>query len=176
MKIGSTLLAIGLAATMSFAPAAFGADADSADAMFDIATPDFAKMVASSNAFEIRSSELARDKASSANVKAFAASMITDHTKAREDFRAVLGEAAPPQGDPLSPRHAGMIALLEGAQGGDFERIYIDMQAGAHMEAVGMFRTYSKSGDDTAVVAFAKTTMPVLEQHEMHIMEIVATH
>lgn len=176
MKIGSTPLAIGLAAAMSFAPAAFGADADSADAMFDIATPDFAKMVASSNAFEIRSSELARDKATSEDVKAFAAGMITDHTKAGKELMAALDQMAPPAGDPLSPKHAAMIALLEGARDADFERLYIDMQAGAHMEAVSLFRTFSKSGDDVEVVAFAKAALPVLERHETHIMEIVATH
>ena len=176
MGHGMTFFAPGLAAAMLFAPAAFSADAGSADAMYDIATPDFVKVATSSNAFEIRSGELARDKASSEDVKAFAAGMIADHTKAGRELLAALGQSAPPAGDPLSPRHAAMIALLEGARDADFERLYIDMQAGAHMEAVSLFRTFSKSGDDVEVVAFAKAALPVLERHETHIMEIVATH
>lgn len=158
------------------APAgALAADAGAADPMMAIAAAQFVPAVASSNAFEIRSSELAQEKAPSQDVKDFAAQMIADHAKAGEDLKAALGDAPPPE-DPLSPKHAQMIALLEGADGADFERLYIDMQAGAHMEAVSLFRTFAKSGDDEQVVAFAEATLPTLERHETHIMEIVATH
>jgi putative membrane protein len=135
--------------------------------------------VVSSNDFEIRSSELARDKATSQDVKNFAAQMITDHTAAGEKLKAAMGQAARPA-DPLSPKHTGMIALLQAADTAAFEPLYIDMQAGAHMEAVSLFRTFSKSGsksgDDAAVVSFARATLPTLEAHEMHIMEIVTAH
>jgi putative membrane protein len=143
--------------------------------MFSVPTPDFVKVVTSSNDFEIQSSELARDKAEMPAVKDFAAAMIADHTKAGEALRAALGESAPAPDAPLAPKHAAMIALLQGADGAEFEHLYIDMQVGAHMEAVSLFQTFSKSGDDPAVVSFAKATLPKLEQHKMHIKEIAGT-
>jgi putative membrane protein len=108
-------------------------------------------------------------------VKAFAGQMIEDHTKAAKGLQGALGEAPLPA-DPLSPRHAGMIALPETVGGADFERLCIDMQAGAHMEALALFRTFSQSGDNDQVASFAKATLPTLEEHETHIEEIVATH
>lgn len=154
-------LAGALAAALLVAPAmAAAASPDTADAMFVVATPGFVTAVSSSSAFEIKSSELARDKAPSLDVKAFAVDMIADHTKAGEAFRAALGSTPPPAGDPLSPMHAAMIALLSAADGVEFERLYIDMQAGAHLEAVSLFQDYAMSGDDPELVTFAKTTLP----------------
>jgi putative membrane protein len=166
----------GLLAACIVAPgAALAAAPDAADAMMDVASADFVILVASSNTFEIQSSEVATKKATSEDVKAFAGQMIENHTKAAKDLQGALGEAPLPA-DPLSPRHAGMIALLETADGADFERLYIDMQAGAHMEAVALFRAFSKSGDNDQVASFAKATLPTLEEHEAHIQKIVAMH
>ena len=57
----------------------------------------------------------------------------------------------------------------EAAEGSDFQTLYIDMHAQAHREAVALFRTYAGSGDDAAVVAFAKATLPALEMHMTHV-------
>jgi len=48
------------------------------------------------------------------------------------------------------------------------------MQAQAHMEAVGLFRTYAGSGDNQTIVGFAKETLPALETHLAHVMMLVA--
>ena len=154
--------------------AAQPASADKAAAAFNVDKASFVKAVTSSNAFEIESSKLAEQKAKDADVKKFASEMIKDHTMAGEELKkaAKLGDEAPV----MSPKHAAMLEMLKGASDQDFEPLYIDMQAGAHMEAVSLFRTFSKSGDDVEVVAFAKAALPVLERHETHIMEIVATH
>lgn len=155
-------------------PAAFAADAkpaDAADPIFKVATADFAKQVMSSNQFEIRSSEMAETKAENADVKGFAQQMIKDHTKAEADLKAALeksGTPAPAAAEP-APKHAAMLKQLEAAEGADFQTLYIDMQAQAHREAVALFRTYAGSGDDAAVVAFAKATLPALEMHMTHV-------
>lgn len=62
-----------------------------------------------------------------------------------------------------------MLAQLNAAEGADFDPLYVDMQAQAHMEAVALFRTYAGSGDNAAVVGFAKETLPVLEMHLKHV-------
>src|SRR5690242_16549618 len=63
----------------------------------------FAKKVASANTFEIQSSELAKDRSQSSEVKSFADQMIADHTKAGEDFKAAVQAAnvsPPPAEEP----------------------------------------------------------------------------
>jgi len=67
-----------------------------------------------------------------------------------------------------------MLDLLKNANGKDFVTLYIDMQSGAHMEAVSLFRTYAKAGDDVALKAFAKETLPTLEMHEVHVKKLMA--
>lgn len=135
--------------------------------------PDiFVKTVASSNAFEIRSSELAADKAQDPDLKAFASQMIADHTKAAEDLRAAAGDTPVP--NDLAPKHAGMIALLEGAEGAEFDMLYTDMQAGAHAEAVTLFATYAAGAPEGGLKAFAMEALPTLEAHKGHIDGIIA--
>ncbi|MBD8556676.1 DUF4142 domain-containing protein [Rhizobium sp. CFBP 8762] len=151
--------------------------ADSAKAMMKVDTADFAKTVMSSNAFEIKSSELAKQKSSLDDVKMFADQMIKDHTKADADLKTALSASKMDAPAPmLAPKHDAMIKQLEAVDGADFDALYIDMQAQAHMEAVALFRTYIASGDDKQVVAFAKKTLPSLEIHMKHVTELVAKH
>ena len=146
---------------------------DKAAPAMNVEAPKFVEMASASNMFEIESSKLAQEKAPSEDVKQFAGQMITDHTKAGEDLKAATDNAPPMK---LAPKQAAMMELLQNAQGDAFEQLYIDMQAQAHMEAVMLFRTYSGAGDDEQLVAFAKKTLPTLEQHMMHVKDLVAKH
>lgn len=161
-----------LVSTASYA--AMPASADKAAAAMNVDKASFVKVVTSSNAFEIESSKLAEQKAKDADVKDFAAAMIKDHTMAAEELKkaAMLGDAPPV----LSPKHAAMLETLKGTPDQEFQPLYIEMQTVAHMEAVTLFATYAKGGDDAAVKAFAAKTLPKLEMHKMHVMKLVAAH
>lgn len=171
--ISASLVSLSLL-TSTAAMAAMPASADKAAAAMNIDKASFVKVVTSSNAFEIESSKLAEQKAKDADVKEFAKQMIADHTMAAEELKkaAMLGDAAPI----LSPKHAAMLEILKGASEQDFQPLYIDMQASAHMEAVTLFATYAKGGDDPAVKGFAAKTLPKLEMHKMHVTKLVAAH
>lgn len=141
-------------------------------AVIDVPEAAFVQMAASSNAFEIRSSELAQEKATTDVLKDFGRHMITDHTKAGEDMRAAAGDIPVPT--EMSPKHAAMIALLTEAEGTDFDLLYKDMQAAGHAEAVTLFTTFDASGQGTGLQTFAEATLPVLKEHKAHIDQIVA--
>lgn len=64
---------------------------------------------------------------------------------------------------------------LSAAKGKDFDDLYLDMRAQAHMEAVGLFRTYAGSEDNQTIVGFAKETLPALETHRAHVEMLVVT-
>lgn len=171
--ISSSLVSLSLlVSTATFA--AMPESADKAAAAMNVDKASFVKVVTSSNAFEIESSKLAEQKAKDADVKKFAAAMIKDHTMAAEELKkaAKLDDASAK----LSPKHAAMLELLKGASEQDFQPLYIEMQTTAHMEAVTLFATYAKGGDDESVKAFAAKTLPKLEMHTMHVMKLVASH
>lgn len=171
--ISASIIALSLSAsTIGFA--AEPKPADQAAAPFNVDKASFVKVVTSSNAFEIESSKLAEQKAKDADVKEFAKQMIADHTMAGDELKkaAKLGEDAPK----LSPKHAAMLELLKGASEQEFQPLYIDMQTTAHMEAVSLFATYAKGGDDPAIKDFAAKTLPKLEMHKVHVMRLVAAN
>lgn len=137
----------------------------------------FVKTVTSANEFEVRSSELAAQKAGSDKLKEAASMIVTDHKEAGEKLKMILeAKAVTPPPTELSPKHRKMMDQLNAAGGKDFEALYLDMQAQAHMEAVGLFRTYAGGGDDQEVIGFAKETLPSLENHLAHVTMLLAGH
>jgi putative membrane protein len=169
-----TLLLIGSACV---AQAESPKPASDAAPMLIVETPAFVKTVMSSSRFEIQSSRLAQEKAANGDVKEFAAMLIADHAKAENKLKALLQPSGDfPTDTPLAPKHQKMLQQLEAATGQDFEVLYIDMQAQAHMEAVSLFRTYAGSGDKQSIVGFAKETLPRLEMHLGHVKHLVMLH
>jgi len=127
----------------------------------------FAKKVASANTFEIQSSELAKDRSQSSDVKSFAEQMIKDHTKAGNDFRSAVAEAhiSPPPREEPNAKQTATLAKLKNAQGAAFDKAYVSAQLAAHKEAVSLFGKYAKSGRTGPLKQFAQSTLPTLEDH-----------
>lgn len=177
-----TLLSIAAALMLAAAPAALAQSSSvagaAAQAMTKVDTATFVKTVASANAFEIQSSQIALTKGPAEDVGAFAELMIQDHTKAGEEFKTALAQVDMTSAtDPaILPEQAAMLKELEGAEGDDFQAKYIAMQTEAHKQAVALFRSYSEDGDDPALKEFAKKTLPTLEMHEAHVNELIAAH
>ena len=78
----------------------------------------------------------------------------------------------PPMPPSLDSPYAAMLAQLQAARAGpQFSQLYVQMQTQAR-QAVGLFTTYARSGDNPVIVAFASQTLPVLEHHLRHIDDI----
>lgn len=165
-----------LAATGACAEPVKAKPASDSSPMLVVDTPTFLAVASGSNQFEIDSSKLAKEKGVSGGLQDLADMIIADHTKAGETLKTTLeakGRTAPtPE---LAPKQKKMMDELRSASGKDFETLYLDIQAQAHMEAVALFLTYAGSGDDQEVVGFAKATLPRLETHLAHVKMLVAT-
>ncbi|WP_157944691.1 DUF4142 domain-containing protein [Mangrovicella endophytica] len=175
-KFGAALSLAILATTPSLAVEAMKPKpADDASPVMAVDTAIFLKVASGSNEFEIQSSKLAKDKGVKGDVAMLADMIIEDHTKAGEKLKATLeakNEKAP--APELAPKQKKMLEQLKAADYADFETLYLDIQAQAHMEAVALFRTYAGSGDDQTIVGFAKETLPRLETHMAHVKELIA--
>jgi len=138
----------------------------------------FLQVVASANDWEIRSSELAKTKSATDGVRQLARMLVFDHIGAAVKLKGILaakaegGSAPPPPA--LAPKHERMLEQLKSAANGqEFDALYIDMQAQAHMEAIALFRTYAGTGEDPALVGFARETLPTLETHLAHVEQLI---
>ncbi|AZO22263.1 MULTISPECIES: DUF4142 domain-containing protein [unclassified Mesorhizobium] len=183
-----TLLTATAVALLAGAPAALAQSEDtSPDAVGPMVTEDkvdtqtFVATVPNANAFEIQSSKLAEEQSASDDVKDFARQMIEDHTKAGDDFKAAMSQgqttaSIKPAGPGMQPKEQQMLGELKSASGKEFDQKYIKMQTDAHKDAVALFSTYAKSGDDPAMKEFAKKELPVLKMHEKHVKELAVAH
>jgi putative membrane protein len=137
-------------------------------------TKTFIDKAAVANKYEIDTSQLALKYALSADVKAFAQQMITDHQKVGQDFKAALAEAnieAP--SDTLDVTHTAKYAKLRlfTTEKG-FDSAYVDAQLAAHQDAVATFKGYAANGQTSALKSFASKTLPMLEHHLQMVQDL----
>lgn len=122
--------------------------------------------------FEVQSSELADDKAQSAEVKNFAKQMIRDHGKANKELDKLAKSRGATVPSELDAKHAAELKKLEGLEGAEFDKAYIQAQRAGHKEAVGLFQTYSDSSGDPELTAWASKTLPTLKEHQSHVQTL----
>lgn len=126
---------------------------------------DFVNAAGQASLVEIRTSEMALEKSTNADVKAFAQTMI-DHHKAGIDTLKAAASAAAMQPPPevLDDFHMRRINdLVETDGDADFDADYAALQVDAHNDAIRLFEDYSKDTDATAQLkAYADENLPTL--------------
>jgi putative membrane protein len=129
-------------------------------------TADFVKEVATSDMFEIASNKLAVDKGN-APEKAFAAEMVTDHTKTSTELKGLVssGKVKAELPGALDSSHQSKLDKLKGASGKDFSSDFDSDQVSAHKDAVSLFERYAKGGDNADLKDWAGKTLPTLQHH-----------
>jgi putative membrane protein len=148
-------------------PAATTAQAAAVDANSPFYAPMFLQMAASSNLWEIQSSEIAHPRAQAPSVHSFATMITTDHQMLGQQMMAAAQAAGlPPPPQAMMPEEQAMLAQLQAAGSGPpFDRVYRDLQVAAHQKAIGLFQNYAASGDNPTLRATAAQALPKLQQH-----------
>lgn len=126
---------------------------------------DFVNKAGSGGMFEVQSSELALQRSQDAKVQEFANMMIKDHTANNEELMAIAKNQSLMAPAELMPPHSDMMQAVQAVEGDGFDAAYAQNQVTAHESAVDLFKTYSEGGDNEALVAYAKKSLPVLQQH-----------
>lgn len=115
--------------------------------------------------YEIESSQIAAERANRPGVREFARMLVADHRRSSERVAAAArsdGLAPPPPR--LEPRHRAMLRQLERARGPGFDRLYLNQQIPAHLEARALHRNQARNGRG-ALRRVAADTVPVVEGH-----------
>lgn len=157
MKITTMLL---IAALSTASATALAAD----DA---ISAADFAEKAGAGGAAEVEMGKLGAQKATNAEVKAFAQKMVADHTKANKELMAAArskGLEVPTEPDLL---HKGMMEKFERQSAdADFNHDFMQQMVRDHKATVELFQTAANDTTlDPDLRALAKKTLPTLQQH-----------
>jgi len=127
---------------------------------------DFVLKAASSGMHEIALGKLALKRSSDEKVKAFAERMVRDHGKANEKLNLAATELGIQIGEKsVTPDHQKHIEHVREMKGENFDREYIRHMVKDHEEDVALFRRASAEAKVKAVAAFAKDTLPALQEH-----------
>lgn len=133
---------------------------------------DFAMEAASSGLMEVTLGRLAESNAASAQVKELGKMMVTDHSQANSDLKAVAAQKNLTL--PTSPmeQQQKQIDELKTKKGEEFDNAYIDMMVDDHKKDIEKFQDEANKGNDADIKAFAAKTLPVLQKHLDHIQKI----
>jgi putative membrane protein len=114
---------------------------------------------------EVNLGQLASTKAASADVKAFGNQMVSDHSKANDELKALaqqksltLAGTAGKEGEETSNK-------LSAKNGKDFDKAYMDDMVKDHEKDVKEFEKASKDAKDPDIKAWAAKTLPTLQHH-----------
>ena len=153
----------GIAALATFAALALGSSpparsANSTDAAF-------LTMAAQGGIGELQMAAVAIRRSRNQVVIDYVRLMRADHTKNNSQLNAIaLKEHRTMPTDP-GPAGQTMIAKLQGLSDADFNRGYLTSQVTAHTQMLAVMQNEIAKGTDPQLKAFAKMTLPVVQQH-----------
>jgi putative membrane protein len=122
------------------------------------------------NAGEVEQAQAALPRLTEESVQAFANDMVTEHGAARQDLQGLaqmqgLALADSDLATQLSGRSAANIAALNAAAAGSVDALYIQLQVGAHGEALQLLDQLIEAADAPAVEAQLITLRGSVDAH-----------
>lgn len=133
----------------------------------EAAAVDFVPKAAAGDMFEITISKIAQKRSTNAQVKKFAGEMIKAHTASTDALKKAITESGQTYELPtaLPANLQGKVDDLNKADDKSFDKVFADLQAGAHQDTLNLMQRYAEDGDVPAIKAFAAATAPVVQQH-----------
>jgi len=125
----------------------------------------FMVRAASGGMSEVEMGNLAVKKALNANVRAFGAMMVMDHTKANKKLIALADSAGISLPQFPAKNEESLSDKLIKKSGKDFDQAYVDAMVKDHQEDIKDFENEIKTAKSPAIQALAKNTLPILQKH-----------
>ncbi|WP_419698791.1 DUF4142 domain-containing protein [Mucilaginibacter sp. NFX135] len=139
-------------------------DAQALNAKQDVDDKTFISQAIVGGFKETNASEMAMHVAITTDVKDFAKKMIADHGKANRELKSIIKSKGyhikVPSVDDVTRD-----PLLGGTTGTAFENNYILLMIKDHKKMLTLFKNAAGQIQDPEIRAFAKRTLPILQQH-----------
>jgi putative membrane protein len=158
-------------ACLSLAAAFFVSAKDPASSL-NASDEKFVKMAAESGMTEVKVAELGAQKASRAEVKALAETMIKDHTTLNEGLTALATSKGAQLSSVIAPKGADTVKDLEKYSGEEFDKQFLEAMKDGHEKSVKNFKDAAENAKDGDVKAFASKNLPTIEGHLEHIKRL----
>ena len=133
---------------------------------------NFAKTAADAGNAEVTMGQLAKNRARSPDVRAFATRMVDDHQKAGQELHDLAARKSITLPSQLSTKDRSELDKLSRLQGEAFDAEYVKAQLLAHQEAVALFTAETQNGNDADLKQFASSTRPTLEEHLRMVQQL----
>lgn len=135
---------------------------------------EFLEQAVQSNLTEIQLGELARDRATNPDVKAYAEMMIAEHTTAHTDLRNRATARKWTIKDVLNDENQTKKDNLSKLTAADFDRAYMRSQVADHQVTAGKFATQIDQGTDAELKLYATQYKPNIDKHLVDAQNLVA--
>ena len=136
---------------------------------------EFAVEAANGGMAEVALSKIAEEKATDPKVKEFAKQMVTDHTKANNELKALAASKNITLPSAPNEEKQKAAADLGGKSGSDFDKAYISQMKKDHDKTVKLFEDAQKEVKDAELKAFIDKTLPVIKAHAEHVKSLDKT-
>lgn len=138
---------------------------NAANAIAGTTDEEFLEEAALGGMAEVELGKLASTKAANAEVKKFAQMMVTDHSKANEELKALAEKKGITLPKELDSSHKATLDQLRTKAGAEFDEDYVADMVDDHEKDVAAFEDKAKNAKDPDIKAFAEKTVPVLRKH-----------
>jgi putative membrane protein len=132
----------------------------------------FAKEAAIGGLAEVDLGNLAKDKASNADVKQFGERMVTDHSKINDELKQWAQKKNVTLPGDLDTKHKALHERLSKLEGPAFDKAYIDEMVTDHVKDVAAFKKHAMKDED--LKAFVARNLPTLEDHLKQAKDVQA--
>ncbi|MDF2432749.1 MAG: putative rane protein [Mucilaginibacter sp.] len=125
----------------------------------------FATKAAAGGLAEVEIGKLAGQKTTNAQIKSFAAMMVTDHGKANDKLMAIAKAKNITLPATLDTDHQKKMDDLSKLSGADFDKAYVDAMVDGHKKTLDLMKDEAKNGKDVELKDFAASTAPIVQMH-----------
>lgn len=125
----------------------------------------FVKEAASGGMMEVKLGEMASQKASSEEVKAFGERMVEDHSKANNELKQIASANNMTIPETMMDKQQKIVDKLSKLSGEEFDEEYMKTMLKDHKKEISKFEKAAEKADNTELKSWAQKTLDVLEQH-----------
>jgi len=123
---------------------------------------------------EVELGKLASTKGANPEVKKFGQMMVTDHSKANDELKALAAKKGWKLPTDLDSSHKATLDSMRSKVGTDFDKDYVQDMVDDHEKDVKAFEDKAKNATDPDLKTFAEKTLPTLRKHLEAIQAIQA--
>jgi putative membrane protein len=126
----------------------------------------FLEKAYSINKGEIELGKLAQQRGTSQMVKDFGARLEHDHQKGLEQLREVAKKNDMTMPTSIKREESDLYTKLSRLHGQEFDREFSQHMVQGHGEAISLFESQAKNGQNRDLAKYAEDQLPVLRQHQ----------